>query len=156
MTGEAAAAITVVNTGALWWWTHLQIATAFFFGFPHIGNASPTVALLYHCPVGSFGLSIPQMFLILTITGCALLIPSIWLYTKGAPGRKRCTALVTIFSCIAITFSSYMVAGKTHLVTTAEHYVNLYADAEDKHGQWVYEHYHSALTAYRESEENKP
>ncbi|MCB1088942.1 MAG: hypothetical protein KDM63_18045 [Verrucomicrobiae bacterium] len=104
---QEAVTLSIVNAGCLWWLTWMQFVTAEFFGLP-IVSFNPGHCLWYYVTPEGWPTNLPRLFQIVTVMAVFTLFLAMPAYLTGSKGKGRQVLLVSVFSMIAIWFSSFI------------------------------------------------
>ena len=104
--------LTLVNVGCLWCLIWMQFVTLQWFGLPFHATDTAT-ALSYYLPLERWSLSLPELFLIVTVCGVAVLIPAAVCFTRNAQGRLRMLLTIAFFSSLSVGFSLEVLRWRT-------------------------------------------
>ncbi|NLT71551.1 MAG: hypothetical protein GXX91_12785 [Verrucomicrobiaceae bacterium] len=108
---EEAVALSILHSGCLWWWTHIQFVTAVFFGLPFL---RPDVigVLWFYVPAPGWPVNVPTLFFCITVLGVVTLFLAMPMILSGSRAKWRQILLMSLFSLIALGFSFYIFASE--------------------------------------------
>ncbi len=124
---EEAVALSIINSGCLWWWTWLQFVTSVYFGLPFL-DPDPARNLWYYVPAGGWPVNVPSLFFYITCLWVGTLFLSMPIFLSKSRAKIRQIFLMAVFSLISLGFSFYIFKMEEVQYETAmrrlEHYRN--------------------------------
>ncbi|MDP1589731.1 MAG: hypothetical protein Q8M07_18400 [Prosthecobacter sp.] len=116
--------LTMVNVGCLWSWTWMQFVTLYWYGIPWFAFDVES-ALIFYLPVRHGSLSLPELFLLLSAIGVAILVLAAVVFTRNARGRLRMLLVLAFFSTLTLGFGWKILGWWALHLETAEYEVSV-------------------------------
>jgi hypothetical protein len=116
--------LTMVNVGCLWSWIWMQFLIVNWYGIPWFAFDVES-ALIFHQPVRHASLSLPELFLLLSVMGVAILVPVAVGFTRHAKGRLRMLLVLAFFSTLTLGFGWKVLGWRALHLETAEYEVSV-------------------------------
>jgi hypothetical protein len=125
--------VTAVNAGCLWWFTWMQFLMVWFFGVPAwTFHLSSIWALEHYKPLELVPLSLPELFMVLSLALAALClfftIRAVW----RRPGGVQMILVVSFFAGILCWFSGTVLSWRIAHVEQLEGMIRYFDTAEER------------------------
>lgn len=127
---EESVALSLIHSGMLWWWTHIQFMISVSFGLPFL-RSDPVNTLWLYVPAPGWPMNVPTLFFLITVLGVGTLFLAMPITLSGSRAKRRQIFLMSIFSLISLGFSYYMMACEDSQYETAMKMYEDYSEDPD-------------------------
>lgn len=135
--------LTMVNVGCLWSWVWMQFVVLNWYGIPWLPSDVESVLTFYQ-PGKQGPLSIPELFMLGSIMGVAILTPAAVGFTRNAKGRWRMLFVLAFFSTLTLGFGWKVLGWRAGYLENAAYEVSflkehIHADMDPRYREEILE-----------------